>query len=166
MTKDEIVEYVMHTPHNSNPRVLRDLLDELPSSSGSGGNANVIIIENDEFDYEELRGTVPITNEDEELVYKTIESYELSETAAQKIYPYLASNIDTYIIYYNTAILINNNSINNSSLLPVSQGWYVLDSSLNPLSSDIMYYLYTYNLTEMDKSALAEEYGKYGALIK
>ena len=80
MTKDEIVEYVMHTPHNSNPRVLRDLLDELPSSSGSGGNANVILIDRDEMDYEELVGTYPPTNEEE--VTKVIESCELSETAA------------------------------------------------------------------------------------
>ena len=37
MTKEEILNYVMDTPDNTNRRVLSDMLDEFTSSSGGGG---------------------------------------------------------------------------------------------------------------------------------
>ena len=36
MTIDEIINYVMHTPEDSNPAVLRDMLNQL--DTGGGGN--------------------------------------------------------------------------------------------------------------------------------
>ena len=37
MTKEEILDYVMDTPDNTNRRVLSDMLDEFSSSNGGGG---------------------------------------------------------------------------------------------------------------------------------
>ena len=37
MTKEEILNYVMDTPNNTNRMVLGDMIDELVNSSSSGG---------------------------------------------------------------------------------------------------------------------------------
>ena len=37
MTKEEILDYVMNTPENTNRMVLSDMLDELQTGGGSGG---------------------------------------------------------------------------------------------------------------------------------
>lgn len=37
MTKEEILDYVVNSPENTNRRVLNDMIDELMSSSGGGG---------------------------------------------------------------------------------------------------------------------------------
>ena len=42
MTKEEILDYVMDTPENTNRMVLSDMLDEFSSGSGSG---SVLIVE-------------------------------------------------------------------------------------------------------------------------
>lgn len=52
MTKEEILDYILQTPENTNRRVLSDMLDEF-SSGGSGGNSDIFIVtytddENDE----------------------------------------------------------------------------------------------------------------------
>jgi hypothetical protein len=43
MTKEEILEYVLNTPENTNRMVLSDMLDEF--SSGSGGGAEPLSVE-------------------------------------------------------------------------------------------------------------------------
>lgn len=43
MTEDEIVEYVTHTPENTNPAVLRSMLQQY--NNGSGGNGTLIVNE-------------------------------------------------------------------------------------------------------------------------
>lgn len=47
MTKEEIFDYVMESPENTNPAILRSMLNELSSGSGGGGIFPVEI--NDEF---------------------------------------------------------------------------------------------------------------------
>lgn len=41
MNKSEIINYVMHTPENPNPRVLGDMLDQLETSGGGSGDITV-----------------------------------------------------------------------------------------------------------------------------
>lgn len=38
MTKQDIIEYVMHTPHNTNKAVLSSMLDQLTESNGGENN--------------------------------------------------------------------------------------------------------------------------------
>jgi len=47
MTKEEILNYVMDTPENTNRAVLSDMLDEFNTSSSNGANALIINIEKD-----------------------------------------------------------------------------------------------------------------------
>ena len=42
MTKEEILNYVMDTPNNTNRMVLGDMIDELVNSSSSGGGGLVV----------------------------------------------------------------------------------------------------------------------------
>lgn len=42
MTKEEIINYVMNTPENTNPAVLKSMLEEIESGSGTGGNPNYV----------------------------------------------------------------------------------------------------------------------------
>lgn len=42
MTKEEILDYVMNTPDNTNRAVLSDMLDEFSSGSG-GGNPTLVV---------------------------------------------------------------------------------------------------------------------------
>ena len=54
MSIDEIIEYVMNTPDNSNPRVLRDMLNEL----GGSGEADVKLLTADyDFYWSTLHNT-------------------------------------------------------------------------------------------------------------
>ena len=46
MSKQEILDYVMKTPYNTNPSILKNMLDDL-SADGSGQN-NIVIIKNNE----------------------------------------------------------------------------------------------------------------------
>jgi len=47
MTKNEIIQYVIDTPDNSNPNVLRSMLDELPAGGDSDFEIfNIQIINN------------------------------------------------------------------------------------------------------------------------
>lgn len=54
MSIDEIVEYVMHTPYNSNPRVLKDMLGQLAGASTeseTGGDQYCEVLELTENDF-------------------------------------------------------------------------------------------------------------------
>jgi hypothetical protein len=42
MTKEEILEYVMNTPENTNRMVLSDMIDELANSDDKGGSSTLI----------------------------------------------------------------------------------------------------------------------------
>ena len=44
MTKEEILDYVVNSPENTNRRVLSDMLDEFNSGSGGGGGSSVLIV--------------------------------------------------------------------------------------------------------------------------
>lgn len=45
MDDEEIIDYVMNTPENSNPNVLRSMLEELEGSSGGGSpGSNVFVL--------------------------------------------------------------------------------------------------------------------------
>ena len=44
MTKEEILDYVMNTPENTNRMVLSDMLDEFSSGSGGGGGGSALLI--------------------------------------------------------------------------------------------------------------------------
>lgn len=44
MTKEEILDYVMDTPENTNRMVLSDMLDEFSSGSGGGGGGSALLI--------------------------------------------------------------------------------------------------------------------------
>lgn len=68
MTVDEIMEYVMTTPENTNASVLKDMLDQLASSSGGGSSseceysiANLRITNTSNPDEEDY-GTIIYTN--------------------------------------------------------------------------------------------------------
>ena len=48
MTIDEIIAYIMHTPENTNPAILRDQLASFSSNQGSGSSElgdNLFIME-------------------------------------------------------------------------------------------------------------------------
>ena len=44
MTKEEILDYVMNSPENTNRRVLSDMLNELTNSSGGGPTVRIVDI--------------------------------------------------------------------------------------------------------------------------
>ena len=44
MDKNDIINYVMHTPHNTNKAVLSDMLNQLTESGGSGSSDNMAIL--------------------------------------------------------------------------------------------------------------------------
>ena len=50
MTKEEIIEYVMETPENTNPNVLEGMLDELVNSSGGGSMPFYVTFSGDSSD--------------------------------------------------------------------------------------------------------------------
>lgn len=47
-TKEEIMNYVLHTPENVNPAILSDKLDQYSISSGGGGGILVTVATDDE----------------------------------------------------------------------------------------------------------------------
>ena len=69
MTVEEIIEYVIHTPGNTNPNVLKTFVEALASEGGSGSSdisyANILIDNKTGF---ELFYTLPLINEEENLV--------------------------------------------------------------------------------------------------
>lgn len=40
MTKQQIIDYVMNTPHNTNPAILKQMLDEVAEEGGGGESLN------------------------------------------------------------------------------------------------------------------------------
>lgn len=46
MEKEQIIEYIMHTPHNANPSVLKGMLNNLSGSSEPVDNIQVEIKDN------------------------------------------------------------------------------------------------------------------------
>ena len=57
MDKQQIIDYIMHTPSNTNPAMLGQFLDEYSRGSGSSGDlstAEVTIINNSSTDFFEL----------------------------------------------------------------------------------------------------------------
>ena len=56
MDKNDVIEYVMNTPHNTNRAVLNSMLNQLAEGGGGGGSAPVINVVND-GDYPRLDKT-------------------------------------------------------------------------------------------------------------
>lgn len=50
MTKQDIINYVMTTPHNTNKAILNDMLDQMINDSGSGSDFDIQVI------------TIPVTH--------------------------------------------------------------------------------------------------------
>ena len=53
MTHEEIIKYVMHTPENPNPRVLKDMLEQMSVSSSdapAASNEDLVLFELTEND--------------------------------------------------------------------------------------------------------------------
>lgn len=50
MTKEEIIQYILQSPENTNPNVLKGMLDELDSNKG-GDNMVVSLFESSDNDY-------------------------------------------------------------------------------------------------------------------
>ena len=49
MTKNEIVKYIFSTPENTNPNVLRSMLNEIDGGSGDTPSVQVVTIESDQM---------------------------------------------------------------------------------------------------------------------
>lgn len=60
-TTDEIFDYVMTNPYNTNPNQLRTMLDSVGSSGGGGGNVVIVTVEdwsgiqNPSMTYDEMK---------------------------------------------------------------------------------------------------------------
>lgn len=50
MTKEEIIQYVLQSPENTNPNVLKGMLDELDNNKG-GDNMVISLFDNPDNDY-------------------------------------------------------------------------------------------------------------------
>lgn len=90
MTKEEILDYVMNTPENTNRMVLNDMLNEF--NSNNDGNTSVLIIhigteDGHTYAFDKTAGEIieamPLTyivyEDDDAMTYKWIHSYEYTD---------------------------------------------------------------------------------------
>ena len=94
MTKDEIIDYVMDTPGNTNPNVLRGMLE---NSGGDGNYKFVEVARQEEFEWTQEKSNVWIANNT---------SFDV-DTLEKNIY---AIKMPPYINDFTSALVVNNDS--------------------------------------------------------
>lgn len=97
MTKEEILDYVMDTPENTNRMVLSDMLDEFSSSSGGGGSSALLITATYDSDTEMMT------------LDKTYGEISTAIVAGQMCFVHVQESVGTIYAGYNavTCLFIN-----------------------------------------------------------
>ena len=61
MTMDEIIDYAISSPENTNPNVLKSMLQQMNSGNGGSSNSNIEVIEFQESIEQQEDGSAHIT---------------------------------------------------------------------------------------------------------
>ena len=101
MTKQDIIKYVMNTPHNTNKAVLSSMLNQLTDGSGSSdfSTAEVTLANNPDFS-----GGVPVCSSEDDL--EGIKVNALGD--GTYTVPLWKGHL--YLVLYNTTVSISGNA--------------------------------------------------------
>ena len=81
ITKQDILEYVMNSPYNTNPNVLNPMLEEYGEGSGSGGDCLLATLDPDSFKlnktWQEIHDALEEYGVGKVIIVKSIEEHDM-----------------------------------------------------------------------------------------
>lgn len=104
MTKDEIIDYVLNSPENTNPNVLKGMLDQL-DNGGGGDFKSIEVWRGEEFEWTQGRG-----NDWHSPCLINFNDFSSDEYYVVKIFPYMNEPINIFKDGTSGTLTTKNNS--------------------------------------------------------